>query len=156
MLGKLFNKWAMKRQVKEATDFLGRLKSMNSDELGIPLVVTLEAAEMIREEKGLDVFDPFATMATDPSASFYYSTLAIKLQKMEREILAPGAMVWAHTLRATVNHEIRNLVRQIWVELNRGSPFVENARHDLMSLYQIWPNLDRVGETPVGMEAGKQ
>lgn len=155
MIGKLFNSWAMKVQVREASDFASRLKSMNSDELGMPLALTLEAAQMALEDRNIDVFDPFSAISIDPAASLFFSQMVIKLQKDGRNELAPGAMVWAHTLRATMNHKSRNIVREIWSELNRGEPYVEDARDYLLSAYSIWPSLDRAGETPVGMEMSK-
>ena len=155
MLGRLFNSWATNRQVREAQDFLDRLKSMNSDELGIPIVATLAAADLALEERGIDVFDPFSAIAHDPSASLFFSTLVGKLQEDGRQVLAAGAMVWAHTLRATVNHKSRNIVRGIWAELNRGTPYVEDARHDLLSMFGIWPDLERAGHVPIGMELSK-
>jgi len=155
VIGWLFNKWANNRQIKEAKDFLDRVKSMNSDELSIPLLVVLETANMAFEEKGIDVFDPFPAMAKDPSVALYFSKMVIELQKIGRQPLAPGPMVWTHTMRATYNHNVRNLVRDIWTELHRGEPFVEDARDELFSVYDMWPSLDRLGETPIGLESEK-
>ena len=155
MLGKLFERWATNRQVKEAEDFLERLRAMNSDELGLPLAVTLDAATMALDERGIDVFDPFAAIAVDPSASLYFSQMVGQLQKMGRHVLAPGPMVWTHTLRATMNHRVRELVREIWAELLRGVPHAEDARHQLLDLFGMWPDLDRLGDVPIGMERKK-
>lgn len=152
MFGRLFERWALAKQVKEGHEFLSRMKSMNSDELAIPLVLTLEAAQMYSEEKGIDVFDPFTAIAKDPSASLYFSSLVNELQRKGRQVLASGAMVWAHTLRATVNHELRDVVREVWVELNRGLPHIEAARMELLEHFGLWPDLEKAGLTPVGME----
>lgn len=151
----LFDKWATRKQVAEAKDFLARVKSMNSDELAIPLVVTLETADQARNEKGFDVFDPFSTMAQDPGASRYFSQLANDIKKSGRIGLATGAMIWCHTMRATVNYEVRPIVREIWKELHRAIPHAEEGRQELLSVYHMWPSFDRLGETPIGMEADK-
>jgi len=153
MFGWLFRKWAVNKQMKEAEDFLSRMKSMNDDELGWPTALTFEAAKMVMEDRSVDVFDPYVAVHMDPEVTFYLSNMVGQLQKMGRQAVCPGVMVWVHTLRSASNHKVRNLVRKIWSELKRGEPYAEDARHELMSAFQMWPNLDRLGEVPKGMEA---
>ena len=152
MIGLFRKRQAFKRQVREVDDFLSRIKSMNGDELGLPICVTLEAAKMAEEELGVNVYAPFPAMAARPDAALFMSKMVEELQRLDRLILAPGPMVWAHTLRATINHEVRNPARKIWSELARGVPYAERARDDLLTMYGMYPDLDRLGEVPDGFE----
>lgn len=57
-----------------------------------------------------------------------------QFQKMGQPSDAFGAMVWLHSVRALNTPEIRSLGREMWGELIRGFPFVDEPLEEMKRL----------------------
>ncbi|EBX2183591.1 hypothetical protein E1A40_08750 [Salmonella enterica subsp. enterica serovar Aba] len=125
-LASRFDKWAGKKQAQEICDFISRLKAMDSEEIGL-VVATATNARHVLEQEGHDLMNPTVYLALRPEFTFSLSQTAIKFQKDGNYILAAALMVWIHTFRSGDRLELRQYGRDMWRELERGFPFVEDA-----------------------------
>ena len=78
-----------------------------------------------------------------------------QFNKMRRPSDAAGAMVWSYSLRCLNVPELRPLGREMWAQLSRGLPHVEEALKDGEEqkgeplFRQVW---DEWSMIPVGLE----
>jgi len=127
MFRKFMAKKFINMQLKDSQNFLANLKVADGQELGL----TVALATHFRNEwseKGIDVSDPIVTHNLNPSLVIDIIKQIQDLQRTDGEVLASGLMVWVHSLRAGNDLKLRAVAREIWGELERGFPFVEQAK----------------------------
>ena len=122
---------ALESSTKEVKAFVDGLKAMNDEDIGTVIAV----ATLIRinfETHGVipdDVFEdgPLPTVETLGGYQLAINKVARKFRKMDLGTDAMGAMIWSYTLRCLNVPELRSLGLEIWTELKRGFPNVEEA-----------------------------
>ena len=153
MLGRLFLKWAEKRQRKDLEGFLTILQSMNHDEIGFVCMMAADVRNEMEELTGQDWLDPFPLIARLPELTYELSSRIGGLQRSGQKPLAAAVMVWIHTFRGTTNPQIRNLVRLMWMYLSKGFDYLSDARIQYFTMTGRMPNLSRAEKIPIGFEA---
>jgi len=126
MLERMFNSWAGKRQAKEIRAFVENLRVMDGDELGMVVACATDCRNRIGD-KGFNLLEPALCRAKDPMIAFQLSSELNALQRAGNSLQVAGLMVWVHTLRATDRLELRSHGRNMWRELSRGFPHVEDG-----------------------------
>jgi hypothetical protein len=81
-------------------------------------------------------------------------TLSRKIKELQAEgnaHAAAGLMVWLHTARAATDSQLRYLAKDMWAELERGFPFVDEAAEDIEMLVGKRPNVVGAAFFPLGL-----
>ena len=126
MLRRMFDSWAGNKQVKELSSFVDNLRAADGSELGMVVACATNWRHELGQD-GWDLLEPSLCLATDPMITFRLTKAIQKLQHDGRPELAVGLMVWVHTLRASTRLQLRSLGRDMWRELSRGFPHVDEA-----------------------------
>jgi hypothetical protein len=126
MLGKLFESWANKTQLKEIQTFIDGLRAVDSEELGLVVAQAAHWRSKI-EAEGIPISDPIAVHGADPTVVLSLIRIVQQMQRQNRQHEAPGLMVWVHSLRAGNSFELRNKAREMWSQLARGFPHAVEA-----------------------------
>lgn len=113
-----------KLQEYELQDFMTYLKSLDNETLGLTVVLATLARQQIKEEMGLDVINPEQSIKSSPKIIYTLSSYTEKLQKEGNLAMAGAYMVWVHTLRASVNPQLRDEMKAAWLLLREGFPFI--------------------------------
>jgi hypothetical protein len=123
-MGWILNQFA-KRQAKEAKEFANQLKSMDADEIGLVVAVAAHMRNQFKELYGVDLLFPAFAIEQDASLPIKFNSLIKDYQKQNKFSDAAAAMVWLHTLRSFNDSKVRNSVREVWRQLQRGFPHGE-------------------------------
>lgn len=137
-------------QLKDSNDFLDSLRVLDGEELGLAVAL----ATHFRNDwlaTGIDVSDPIVTHALHPNFVVEIVKEIQTLQESGDEVLASGLMVWVHSLRAGNDLRLRAVARDIWGELERGFPFVEQASADAKLFIPIPLDIKTYNEFPKGL-----
>lgn len=146
-----FRNWASNKHRKELAFFLNGLASSDGSELGFLLAYATHVRHQL-EEKGHNILDPFVYLIQNPIFPYTLSSTIIQLQKDKRNQDAAALMVWLHTFRAAANPlELRSLGRQLWGELARGFPYVEEATQSATMHLGINFNIEGYNTFPEGL-----
>ena len=127
------NQWATRTQLAELDAFVGMLRSMDSAELGHVVAIATHWRHGL-EDMGHNLMDPIIYAEQNPGFAAFLSASVANAQKADRRQDAAALLVWLHTTRAGRRLELRGLGREMWGELARGFPFVEDGAagmHDL-------------------------
>jgi hypothetical protein len=127
MVFKFMMKKFLNMQLRESHKFLENLKVVDCNEIGFTVALATHFRNEWRE-KGIDVSDPIVAHSLNPSLVIDIIKEIRSLQRSGGEALASGLMVWVHSLRAANDLKLRETARNIWGELERGFPFVEQAQ----------------------------
>jgi hypothetical protein len=122
------DKWASKKQADELAHFVEMLRGMDGAELGHVVALAANLRHGI-EAGGHQPLDPIAYTARNPGFPLLLSRLVAEAQKQGRLQDAAGLMVWTHTARAGARLELRASAREMWRQLARGYPHVNDAAH---------------------------
>lgn len=137
--------------VKAATEDLSRFKAglvgMTKEELGqLVALAHLMGSKLAREGVLPQLDDDFLANcdlmgqeSIDKEPMLAMGNIIRIYQKENMNQSALGIMVWLHSLRAVVYPEIRQLGREMWVELARGFPY---ASEQLANLLEHEKNYD--------------
>ena len=100
---------------------------MDGDEIGGVAALAAHMRNRFFDETGIDFLYPYSATASDPHCIVKMSQLAKFSQKggLVGQINAAAVIVWVHTLRATMNPDLRKQTREMWGELSRGFPYIE-------------------------------
>ena len=142
-----------KLQQRQIDSYLLKLRAMDADEIGYVVALAAHMRNKFLDETGIDLLDPYAATAADPDCVIKLSKTADYFQKkgMIGRINAAGIMVWIHTLRATINPDIRMTVRAMWGELSRGFPYVQDGARLLKNMTGDTLVLSGAGRYPDGL-----
>lgn len=122
---------ALRAGTKETKTFVDGLKAMGDRDLG-GLVAVATVVRVNMETHGVIASDLFGD-APLPSADvlgraqMQINKVARQFTKMGLASDAAGAMVWSYTLRCLNVPELMPLGHEMWAELRRGFPHVEEA-----------------------------
>jgi len=134
--------WVRKRAMDASADvmkndidrFINGLVGADDEELSTLLVVANVLRLRLVESKkippaALNMDIPrHGTLALQcDMASITLSNVIKQYQKMGQTSDATGTMIWLHSIRALNVPEIRILGREMWGQLERGFPYVEDA-----------------------------
>ena len=148
-LARKIDAWASNKQRQEMTHFVSLLKSMDGSEIGVVVAVATHVRHQL-EAQGHNPTDPIAYTAINPEFALLLSRTAISLQKQQRLQDAAAFMVWLHTARAAIRLELRSLGRDLWRELARGFPHVEEGALSCHLLLGVRPNIEGADQFPQG------
>lgn len=146
----MIDSWTTKKQLAEIEDLLSRVRTVDSDELGMPVVNVYNTAHVLQKGQGWDLFEPALVLAQDPFCISKLSNMARTLQR-ENPSSAVGLIVWTHSLRGIENFKVRDKARELWKHLRRGFPFAEEAMFQIARVTGSLANIDRLGEVPRGL-----
>lgn len=151
MIWSIFDSWANKQKIKEATNFLVRLESLSDQEVGAYVALCIDQAHLIWVEKQIDLYQPKDCNKSDPYLLMSLSRAASECQANGNFGAASRLMLWVHTLRSAESPELYFLGRHIWAQLSRGFPYAEAAAFDYFQETGKFLYLTRLGEFPDGL-----
>lgn len=144
--------WFKKKTTSDGgalASWLDMLRAVDGSELGLPVAF----AAHFRNKyllTGRDFNKPHELVHRDPE---FILRLIDEIQRMQAsglQYMAPGLMVWVHTIRAARDLELRMLGRQMWSELARGFPYAERAAQDVWPVAGFKPDIDGFDSFPEG------
>ena len=141
-----------KLQQRELNNYLQKLRGMDGDEIGGVVALAAHMRNRFLEDKGIDFLDPFSATIADPFCVATLSRTAKYFQKkgIVGQINAAAVILWVHTLRATMNPDLRMKVREMWGELSRGFPYLEYGARLLEKMTGDTLDLRDAGTYPDG------
>ena len=149
-LTKKFDQWASSKQREELTRFIDMLRSMDGAELGHVVALATHLRHGL-EDEGHNVMDPIVYTAQNVTFALFLSRTSIQLQKKQQTQEAAGMMIWLHTVRAAIRLELRSLGRDMWRQLERGFPYVEESALHFRQLSGVWLNISDARQFPAGL-----
>lgn len=151
MLGRLFDRWAERRQAAELQSMLAILAGLSRHELA-ELAIVANHARQVMEAGGDQLQAPLLAVAARPD-------LALRLVRMVENFRAKGNqtgaaafMVWAHTVRAALRPGLRPLAQQMWRELGRGFDAIPEVAPSLSARLATAFDLEGATDYPAGFD----
>jgi len=154
-LSNKFEQWAVNGLKEELSTFVNALKSMDGQEIGF-IVALATNGRHVFEEKEHNLMDPIVCASKDPEAIFLLIRLKRDMQKRGRFHVVPALMVWIHTIRAAMHIELRGLAREMWGQLERGFPYVEESAFTAFNLDGRLLKIDGADQFPIGFSPTPQ
>lgn len=130
IIGRLFDKWAGGRQRKDLVTFLGTLRRMDDAQVGFIVASATDVRNRLAELHNIDLMDPVQANADNPKLMFEFTTQIFNLQRKKKVQEAAVLSIWVHTLRVVLRPELRDLCIEMWAELARGFPHIQQAVAD--------------------------
>lgn len=148
----MLRRMADKSQQRDIDDYLLKLRGMDGSEIGGVIVLAAHMRNRFLDGTGLDFLTPHAVTAADPSVVIELVKTAKDFQKKGHRglINAAALFVWIHTLRATINPNLRVKAREMWGELARGFPHIEEGTRLIEELMGETLELSKAGTYPDG------
>jgi hypothetical protein len=144
------DKWATNKQREEMVNFIALLRSMDGSELGHAVAIATHARHKL-ETTGHHPMDPIVYTSINPGFPLFLSRVTNEFKKKRQDQDAAAYMIWTHTARAGVRLELRSLGRELWRELSRGFPHVEESAHSFFLLSGIRLNISFAQQFPSGL-----
>ncbi len=144
------------RMKKEIKDYIVLLKSADDEEVGLALVLTSNYAQKYLKDTGIDLYEPAVAVQLNPYITFEFSTKIEKYQSEGDNISAAPLLAWGHTLRAITNHQVRDLGREMWGELQRGLPYIDEKIEAVEIVFGEVADISRAKDIPVGLTPREQ
>lgn len=122
---------------KELEQFIEGLRSSNSDEIGVIVVLATHLRHTLEQDLQTSLLFPAAANLAKPDLTLFLNRTISELQRKGAQPLAAGVMVWLHSSRAmslVASPRLRNLGREMWDELERGFIHVPLATMTVMSM----------------------
>ncbi len=122
---------ALSSGAKEIEKFNAGLKAMSDEDIGTLIAVAtvirinFETNDVIPE--GVFAEGPLPSVDAIGRYQLRINKVARQFRKMGLETDSGGAMVWSYTLRCLNVPELRPLGVEMWSQLRRGFPHVEDA-----------------------------
>ena len=127
------------------------MKSADDEEVGLALVLTTDFAQIYNSTRGIDLYDPSLALSLHEDITLEFSSTIEKLQAEGNNAEAASMLAWGHTLRAMSNHQIRDLGREMWGELQRGMAHIEEKRDSAEMIFGRYVDISRAVEIPAGL-----
>lgn len=143
----------IKREKKDIRVFIDRLKVMDSYNKGLVVAWATDYKNQL-EQEGHKVSDPYALNHTNPLFVVDLGNRVKGLQKNDKPEEAAALMVWLHTIRTTCagsRLELLGFGREMWKELERGFPYVEEQKLALEELTGKTVNIEGYQNFPKGL-----
>jgi hypothetical protein len=152
---------ALDVSAREVEKFVTALKAMGDKDLGamVAIATVLRVNFETHDVLALGVFGDGALPSTETLGRYQLeiNRLSRQFRKMGLASDSAAAMVWSYTLRCLNVPELRPLGLEMWGELKRGFPYVEEAlrygeeKKDEEFPARVWAEWKMI---PVGFEAG--
>ena len=140
------------QQRKQLTDFITLLRNADDEEVGLALAASVSFAHYFAVDTSIDLFEPSTALLLQPDLSFQFARQIEEAQAAGNMVAASQRMVWAHTLRACNNGQLRGHGRELWGELmTRGLPHAEACAESIELFTGRPARLGRLGEVPAGL-----
>jgi len=110
--------------------FLLSLRGAEPMEIGGVLALACHWRGKLEKHFGWNLDCPDLVIVSDTAGAMKVRQMIREAQEKE-PTMAAGLMVWLHTLRATQTPEVRPKAREMWAQLERGLPYVEEAAETL-------------------------
>mgnify|MGYP001614024996 CR=1 FL=1 len=149
-LNRKLDKWASDSQRKEMADFIDRLRTMDGTDLGLVVAMATTFRHQL-EAKGHNPMDPILYTRQNPDFCYLLSSTAVTFQKEGKPQDAAALMVWVHTARAGLRLELRSLGRELWKQLERGFPYVEETALPFRIITGTELNIEGATDFPIGL-----
>jgi hypothetical protein len=143
------DKWAVKTQANEMSDFVSKLESMDGEDIGFVLAMAAHYRNGL--SSGQELMNPIAFAAINPTAALQLNRAIRDLQKHGRQSEAAGVMIWLHTTRAASSLELRGLGRKMWRELERGFSHVGKGAAIFFNMTGIILDVENANRFPEGL-----
>ncbi|ANC03987.1 hypothetical protein AB688_18470 [Pseudomonas putida] len=147
---RMFHAWALKTQRKEMSAFVDQLAGMDGKEIGFLVAVATHQRNVL-EEDGFRLMDPLVDYPMNPTVALRLGGIIREYQKAKQPSDAAGTMIWLHTMRVGGRHELRPLAREMWRQLSRGFPYVEESAFEIMRLTLKLPKTSGYDRFPAGL-----
>jgi hypothetical protein len=144
--------WGSKQQRTEIETWLQMLRAMNSDEIGMLMAGATHFRHILENTYHVNLLEPFEANSIDPELSSKLRKLIQEYQSNGDNTSAACVMVWLHSLRCSALLDVRPLGRELWQELRRGFPFVDDAANSMLRTTRQLLNTDGFDSIPVGLE----
>jgi hypothetical protein len=115
---------------RDLNEVIARIKGMDAAEIGLVLAVAADvrnAVPVLNET----LFDLHALAG--PDSMMLPLQMSQRIQELQRQklfVAAAAWMVWLHTVHAAQHQQLRYLAKQMWGELERGFPYVEDCAQE--------------------------
>jgi hypothetical protein len=130
--------------------WLKMLQTLDGSELGLPVAFAAHFRNKY-SLTGRNFNKPAEIAHFDPDFVVRMIDEVHRLQASGLQYMAPGIMIWVHSFRAAHDLELRPLGRQMWGELARGFPFVEQAAIEVAPLTGFELDIAGYREFPEGL-----
>jgi hypothetical protein len=142
--------WASNNMRQELESFIASLRAMDGSEIGIVVAMATHLRHQL-ESMGHMPMDPIVYVAVNPRFPLLLSQTIGDFQKQERFRDAAALLIWAHSARAGSRLELRALGRELWRELARGFPHVEDGARSVAEMTGSRLNTQGANEFPKGL-----
>ena len=137
-------------QDREMRDWIGQLRSQDSNEVAAILVMAMHFRNTLLRNGGVDLMFPHLALSTDPMLAVRLNQQLQELQREKLFTVASGAIVWLFTVRAAIEPALRDLGRQLWGQLERGFPKADEAVDGLFRITGLMADITDIGRFPDG------
>jgi hypothetical protein len=117
---------------QDISRFIAGLKGASAQEVGMIVLGANHWRNVLESKFGWNLDHPDIVAMRDIGAAVTLNGMIRDVQKVN-PAMAPGLMVWLHSVRASQTPEIRALGREMWSQLARGIPHVEETAHGLVA-----------------------
>lgn len=149
-LSNKINAWSSGKQREELSGFIENLRAMDASEIGFVLAIATHIRHEM-ESDGHHIMDPIVYTVQNPGFALFLSRLIAEAQKQGRLPEAAALMIWLHTACAGIRLELRSLGRELWAQLERGFPFVQQAALAGLPISAAHPNVMGASQFPAGL-----
>ena len=143
------------RMKNEINEYITALRGADDDEVGLALVAAIHFRNIYLYRTDIDLFDPALALVSDPGLALKFSKEIEECQAENRNIDAVPLLVWAHSLRAIQNPQIRALGREMWGELQRGKKHALKKSEDFELIIGRRVDLTGLDDVPEGLSPRK-
>jgi hypothetical protein len=119
--------WTSGARLRELHDFTEKAKNHTDMELGTVVAMATACRLIFQRAYSVDLLNPPVALAQMPFLALEIGR-HIKAAQAERNFaVASGMMVWLHTVRAVETMELLPAANDMWSQLSRGFPYVQDA-----------------------------
>ncbi|NRA20328.1 MAG: hypothetical protein HRU05_07590 [Oceanospirillaceae bacterium] len=125
-----------KTALQEIEIFLGAIKAKDDQDVAMLVAIATLIRVNLAENGGLSkqVLAGEGSPMERKNSQLYVTNLVREFQKRGQPFDAAGGMVWLHSLKVQTYPELVEKVSELWIELKRGFPHVENKLAEIAEL----------------------
>jgi len=143
------------RMKNEINEYITALRGADDEEVGLVLLAAIDYRNHYLYRTDIDLFDPALALSANPGLTIQFSKEIENCQAENNNIEAVPLLVWAHSLRAIQNPQIRALGREMWGELQRGQQHALKKSEDFELVIGRRPDLTGLDGVPEGLSPRK-
>ncbi len=138
-------------QEHEMSDWIKKLHSLDGEEIATILAMAMHYRNALFDAENLDLMYPFVVSQRDPMLAVKLNNELKRAQEEKIFNLASGIIVWLFTVRAALEPALRSLGRDLWRQLARGFPHIENTAISFSELTNVTLDIREAGRFPDGL-----